>query len=184
MPVHLDTEVLETATLAAAGDATFAARTSDSSTATDPAILGDRTVESAVTTSPTPEHARRPRGNRSGGPRRGSRPSRASSQASRPGLTWRWNSRELRRLRTPRIDDDERAGRVPGDVAQRESALAESCATATVLADEPPRLHSARNRRGPCVRAISPLTHASPVFSCAIALDRYFAPNARSVAVP
>ena len=34
------------------------------------------------------------------------------------------------------------------------------------------------------VPSISPLTHASPVFSCAIALDRYFAPNARSVAVP
>src|SRR5437773_2884147 len=44
--------------------------------------------------------------------------------------------RELRRLRTARIDDDERAGRVLRDVAQREPRVWKAVRLPRVLADE------------------------------------------------
>ncbi len=109
-------------------------------------------------------------------------PSAASSHASRPGRTCRWNSASSAvSVRRGSITMIERAGslamflsvsRAWGMLCDCHGFLPTNRATSQC---------SKSPRTG--VPNMSPLTQISPVFSCAMALERNFAPNALSVAV-
>ena len=99
-----------------------------------------------------------------------------------PGRTCEVEVGQLGGLGAPRVDDDQRALGIAGDLLQRRAGARDAVGLPRVLADEQRDLGVLEVARGRWRRASWPFTQNSPVFSWASAFERYRAPSARRVA--